>query len=149
MPELTKIFSFTPQLLSVEEPPSNMNSLEAKCVLWIKNGKNLKLSQHLKTYNSFNSNNVRLISSEPPNYMCTATGYASNAKGPDRILSADAFTTTQPDGAVKIRINGHPSSRNPPKSVWSMIQETVKKHQPDSSRSEKRRCLGEMDLCGI
>ena len=138
MPELTKSFSFTPQLLSVEEPPSNMNSLESKCVLWIKNGKNLKLSQHLKTYNSFNSNHVRLISSDPPNYMCTATGYASNAKGPDRILSADAFTTTQPDGAVKIRINGHPSSRNPPKSVWSMIQETVKRAPNQTALAVKR-----------
>eukprot|EP00092_Neocalanus_flemingeri_P008766 GFUD01009439.1.p1 GENE.GFUD01009439.1~~GFUD01009439.1.p1 ORF type:complete len:716 (+),score=170.32 GFUD01009439.1:61-2208(+) len=50
---------------------------------------------------------------------------ATGRVGPDRILPANSLTTTWPDGVVEIRTHDHPSSDYPPRSVWSMIQDTV------------------------
>jgi len=116
-----------------------MNTLNTVCLFWVKNGRKLNLSQQLKTYNfcPFYSH-ARLLGSKTPDYMCKETGYTSNAKGPDRILISDKYKTTQPNEAVRIRTNGHPSSRNPPKSVWSMIQETVKRAPDQPALAVKR-----------
>jgi len=46
-------------------------------------------------------------------------------KGPDRVLPADSFTSTQPEVPVRLRGGNHPSAEWAPKSVWKMLQETV------------------------
>ena len=61
---------------------------------------------------------VRLYSIKP-------SGDQNNRLGPDRILPANSLTTTWPDGTVLIRTNDHESSNYPPKSVWTMLQETL------------------------
>ena len=45
--------------------------------------------------------------------------------GPDRVLPADSYTSTQPEVPVRLRGGNHPSAEWAPKSVWKMLQETV------------------------
>ena len=91
---------------------------------------------HINSGGLFSFSNVRLLSnSKHQEFICEDS---ANTVGPDRVLVSDKFTTTHPDGAVRIRTNSHPSSRSAPKSVWTMIQETVSRAPHHTALAVKR-----------
>ena len=58
--------------------------------------------------------------------------------GPDRVLPANSLTTTWPDGSVIIRKYDHESSDYPPKSVYTMLQETLARVPDRTALAVKR-----------
>lgn len=73
----------------------------------------------------------------PPCYLVKRTaGYrfycretrAAARLGPDRVLPANSHSTTWPDGAVEIRFSDRtPGARATPISIWTMLENTVKR----------------------
>ena len=62
----------------------------------------------------------------------------SASKGPDRILHAEKYTTTDPNVPVKLWQNRLEGSKIPPKSLWSMVQETVQRVPNRTALAVKR-----------
>ena len=62
----------------------------------------------------------------------------SASKGPDRIIHAEKYTTTLPNEPVKLWQNCLEGSKIPPKSLWSMIQETVQRVPDRTALAVKR-----------
>jgi len=59
--------------------------------------------------------------------------------GPDRILPANSLSTTWPDGAVEIRFSDkHPLCQEKPISVWTMLNDTVKRNPNGIAMAVKR-----------
>merc|ERR1711971_1046287 len=59
--------------------------------------------------------------------------------GPDRILPANSLSTTWPDGAVEIRFSDkHPLCQEKPISVWTMLNNTVKRNPNGLAMAVKR-----------
>merc|ERR1712209_77355 len=59
--------------------------------------------------------------------------------GPDRILPANSLSTTWPDGAVELRFSDkHPLCQEKPISVWTMLNNTVKRYPDGIAMAVKR-----------
>jgi len=107
-----------------------MKLLRSTCTQFLKTRTHVILAQYCSRSYTLRST----FSPLQPNVRTIHLG----CTGPDRILPADTYTTTQPGGAVKIRTNGHPSSINPPQSVWTMIQQTVRRAPKRTALAVKR-----------
>merc|ERR1719376_1061283 len=57
--------------------------------------------------------------------LCPTRDLSSGKLGPDRLLPATSFTTTDSNGAVQIRTHDHPSSEYPTKSVYTWVKEVA------------------------
>ncbi|XP_023339812.1 long-chain-fatty-acid--CoA ligase ACSBG2 isoform X2 [Eurytemora carolleeae] len=91
--------------------------------LLIRNNKNIKTGRSIHTSLLYNNN---------------ISASTSNRLGPDRVLPASSLTTTWPDGVVEIRTNNHPSSRWKPKSVWTMLNDTLARVPDRTALAVKR-----------
>jgi len=59
--------------------------------------------------------------------------------GPDRILPSNSLSSTWPDGAVEIRFSDkHPLCQEKPISVWTMLNNTVKRNPKGLAMAVKR-----------
>jgi long-chain-fatty-acid--CoA ligase ACSBG len=63
---------------------------------------------------------------------------SSGRLGPDRLLPATSFTTTDSNGAVQIRTHDHPSSYFPTKSVYTLLKETAERVPDRTALAVKR-----------
>ena len=70
--------------------------------------------------------------------LLSTSGPAVSRLGPDRVLPANSLTTSWPDGAVIIRSHDHESSHYPPKSVYTMLQETLARVPDRTALAVKR-----------
>jgi len=71
-------------------------------------------------------------------YLHPARDLSSGKLGPDRLLPATSFTTTDSDGAVLIRSHGHPSSDYPTKSVYTLLKESSERVPDRTALAVKR-----------
>lgn len=63
---------------------------------------------------------------------------SSNRLGPDRLLPATSYTTTDSNGSVLIRSHDHPSSKYPTKSLYTMLRETAERVPDRTALAVKR-----------
>ena len=70
--------------------------------------------------------------------FCPTRDLSSGKLGPDRLLPATSFTTTDSNGAVQIRTHDHPSSEYPTKSVYTLLKETAERVPERTALAVKR-----------
>jgi len=70
--------------------------------------------------------------------LCPTRHLSSGKLGPDRLLPATSFTTTDSNGAVKIRTHDHPSADYPTKSVYTLLKETAERVPERTALAVKR-----------